>query len=68
MAMLQTLIPIHLTCNDISGSRLKRVMNVVDMYMKGVGNYSEQVTYRRMDGEELPIIESSQFDKVSVTF
>ena len=46
LAILQTLLPAHLTCNDISRERLQRLVGVLDQYL-GPGRERDRLTLSR---------------------
>ena len=66
LAILQTLLPSKLICNDISGKRLQRAQWVMDMYTEGVGqDIKDTFEFRKMDGTVLPVHFPNAFDKVT---
>ena len=67
LAILQTLRPARLVCNDVSHERVRRVISVLDQYLgrgPGVGNIRETVTLSRRDGASLEDYEA--YDRVLV--
>ncbi|XP_059083173.1 5-methylcytosine rRNA methyltransferase NSUN4-like [Tigriopus californicus] len=64
LAMLQTLLPSELMCNDENAMRLRRVSHVMDMYLKGVKEMAGVVSYKRLDGSLMHSMYSNYFDKV----
>lgn len=69
LAILQTLLPSHLVCNDINGQRLQRTRWVMDMYTEGVGREVKDVfEFRKSHGTVLPVHYPNHFDKVIGSF
>ena len=67
LAILQTLHPASLVCNDVSHERVRRVISVLDQYLgrgEGVGNVRRTVTLSRRDGARLEDYEA--YDRVLV--
>ena len=66
LAILQTLLPSKLLCNDMSGKRLQRTQWVMDMYTEGVGKEVKDILeFKKFDGTALPVYFPNQFDKVT---
>ena len=69
LAMLQTLMPASLVCNDVNSDRVKRVIRVLDQYLGrekggGIGGARNNVTLTRQDGAQM--IEYESYDRVLV--
>ena len=67
LAILQTLHPASLVCNDVSHERVRRVISVLDQYLgrgEGVGRVRKTVTLSRRDGTRLEDYEA--YDRVLV--
>jgi len=69
LAMLQTLTPASLVCNDVNHDRVRRVIRVLDQYMGreaggGIGGARNAVTLTRQDGSQMMDYES--YDRVLV--
>ncbi len=64
LAVVQTLIPATVVCNDVSPARLKKVKNVMDMYLRDYKDIKDIVSYSRLDGVELHLLYPGGFDKV----
>lgn len=66
LAILQTLLPKSLYCNDISKERLKRLRQVIDSYVNKdtLNELQMNVTYDRNDGAEIHYGLASTFDRV----
>ncbi len=60
----QTLLPTRILCNDVKGERLRRVREVMDSYLKGVGDVRDRVHLSLMNATELPLRWSGCFHKV----
>ena len=67
LAILQTLHPASLVCNDVNHERVRRVISVLDQYLgrgEGVGRVRKTVTLSRRDGTRLEDYEA--YDRVLV--
>ena len=69
LAMLQTLTPASLVCNDVNGERVRRVIRVLDQYLGrevggGIGGVRNAVTLTRQDGAQM--IDYECYDRVLV--
>merc|ERR1719300_915008 len=67
LAILQTLYPSMLTCNDDNYERVRRIFNVFDQYLgteDGVGNVRNLVRVTRKDGSRLS--DYGAYDRVLV--
>jgi len=67
LAILQTLHPASLTCNDVSHERVGRVISVLDQYLgrgPGLGGVRKTVRMSRRDGAQLQDYEA--YDRVLV--
>jgi len=67
LAMLQTMYPTRVTCNDSSHERVRRVLSVLDQYVgrgEGVGGVRDSVEVTRRDGALL--CDYGTYDRVLV--
>ena len=67
LAILQTLHPASLVCNDVSQERVRRVISVLDQYLgrgSGLGDVRKTVSISRRDGTQLHDYEA--YDRVLV--
>lgn len=64
LAMLQTLLPAELMCNDENASRLRRVSHVMNMYLNDVKEMEGVVSFKRLDGTQMHVLYPNYFDKV----
>ena len=69
LAMLQTLTPASLVCNDVNSDRVRRVIKVLDQYLGrevggGIGGARNAVTMTRQDGAQM--IDYESYDRVLV--
>ncbi|XP_060076246.1 5-methylcytosine rRNA methyltransferase NSUN4-like [Ylistrum balloti] len=61
LAMKQTMLPESIFCNDISGSRLKRLQKVIRSYIPE--NMTDDITLKQQDGRQM---KTPMFSKVLV--
>lgn len=67
LALLQTLYPSMMTCNDVEHTRVKRLLNVLDQYLgrgDGIGDVRKTVTVTRKDAIEM--CDYGAYDRVLV--
>ena len=67
LAVLQTLYPSTMVCNDVDYTRVKRLLNVLDQYLgkgDGIGDSRRNVSVTRRDGVEM--CEYGSYDRVLV--
>lgn len=65
LAILQTLLPSKLVCNDVSGQRLQRARWVMNMYTEGADKrLIDTVEFKKFDGIALPNFFPNTYDKV----
>lgn len=49
LSILQTLMPRMLVANDVSKSRVRRIHNVIDQYVAGIGQWEERLYVTERD-------------------